>query len=174
MCCHFYSISVLFLPLSAVFLQHSVVHERPRLAHPRPDSDSPMRCDAMRLTRPTNVQKTAAPAPRMPKRPQPGRVRHMLAAGACKTCHTVDVNHTCPAWRAAHTHTAQLSGRAGEHPWGFGAKRKRLLRLLFGLEPLSFAVRFATRKGRTTGTKLPATICCGVPFASAELFLAPL
>ena len=96
------------------------------------------------------------------------------AAGACKAYHTVDVNHTCPAWRAAHTHTAQLSSRAGEHPWGFGAKRKRLLRLLFGLEPLCFAVSFATRKGRTTRTKLPATICCGVPFASAEMFLAPL
>ena len=58
MCCHFYYISVLFLPLSAVFLQHSVVHERPRLVHPRPDSDSPMRCDAMKLTRPANGQKS--------------------------------------------------------------------------------------------------------------------
>ena len=79
MCCHFYYISVLFLPLSAVFLQHSVVHERPRLLHPRPDSDSPMRCDAMKLTSPTNGQKNAAPAPPTSKRPQPGRMRHMLA-----------------------------------------------------------------------------------------------
>ena len=104
-----------------------------RLVYPRPDSDSPMRCDAMRLTRPTNIQKNAAPAPRTPKRPQPGRVRHMLAAGAGKTYDTVDVNHTRPAWRAAYTHTAQLPGRGGEHLWGFGIKRKRLLRLLFGL-----------------------------------------
>ena len=90
--------------------------------------------------------------------------------------HTVDVNHTCSAWRAAHTHTAQLSGRAGEHPWGFGIKRKRCFACCSGLEqrPLSFAASFATRKGRTTRTKLPAAICCGVPFASAELFLAPL
>ena len=146
--------------------------ERPGLVHPRPDSDSPMRCDAMRLTRPTNGQKNAAPAPRTPRHPQPGRVRHMLAAGACKAYHTVDVNHTCPAWRAAHTHTAKPSGRAGEHPWGFGAKRKRLLRLLFGLGPLPLAVSFATHKSHTTKTKLPATICCGVPFASAGLFLA--
>ena len=105
---------------------------------------------------------------------RPGHVRHMLAAGACKTCPTVDVNHTCPAWRAAHTHTARLSGRGGEHSWGFGIKRKRLLRLLFGLGPLYFAVSFATRKGRTTRTKVPAAICCGVPFASAELFPTPL
>ena len=87
----------------------------------------------MKLTRPTNIQKNAAPAPRTPKRPQPGRVRHMLAAGAGKTYGTVDVNRTCLAWRAAHTHTAWLSGRGGERPWDFGIKRKRLLRLLFGL-----------------------------------------
>ena len=122
------TISTAFCSISTAFCG-----ARAGLVYPRPDSDSPMRCDAIKLTWLTNGQKNAAPAPRTPKRPQPGRVRHMLAAGACKTYHTVDVNHTCSAWRAAHTHTAQLSGRGGEHPWGFGIKRKRLLRLLFGL-----------------------------------------
>ena len=45
-----------------------------------------------------------------------------------------------------------------------------------GLEqgPLFFAVSFAAHKGRTTKIVLPATICCGVPFASAGLYLTPL
>ena len=103
-----------------------------------------MRCDAKKLAPPTNGQKNAAPAPRTPTRHQPGRVRYMLTAGAGKAYHTVDVNRTRPAWRAAYTHTAQLSGRGGGHPRGFGAKRKRLLRLLFGRGQLSFAVSFVT------------------------------
>ena len=77
---------------------------------------------------------------------RPGAVscRGLITGGTCPYAgrwhlqdihcdHTVDLNRTCSAWRAAHAHTARLPDHGGGHPWGFGLKRKRLLRLLFGI-----------------------------------------